>query len=88
MRFSYFLLHFFRVQKFGIWFSLLSNPVFMLFSLAYSIGCPAVYGQWTYLPSLALESGLTKNDASALMVAHSAIGPVGAYNIMILRGDL
>ena len=64
----------------GIRFSLLCDPVFMLFSLAYSIGCPAVYGQWAYLPSLALESGLTKNQASSLMVAHSAIGPVGEFD--------
>ena len=65
----------------GIRLSLLLDPMFMLFSLTYAIGCPCVYGQWAYLPSLALESGLTKNDAASLVVINSAASPLGMLRV-------
>ena len=62
---------------FGIRMSLLADPMFLFFSIAYAMGCPAMYGQWAYLPSLVIENGFSKNDAASLMVINSAIGPVG-----------
>ena len=65
----------------GIRFSLLADPVFLFFSLTYAIGCPCVYGQWAYLPSLALESGLSKTDAASLVVINSAASPIGEMRL-------
>ena len=66
-----------RTWDVGVDFHLLADPVFLLFCLTYGIGTPCVYGIWTCLPSLALERGLSKADATALVVINSAASHLG-----------
>ena len=74
-------------EKQTIKISLLVDPVYLFFCLAYTIGCPCIYGQWAFVPSLAIQSGLTKEDAASFVVIYSATALIGQYHSVVVKID-